>query len=326
MTGDTGPLEYPEGYFQVANPMQYSMLQQPMDNPVFPTPDMSGFPPNISIAPPSRGGTLLDTKPIRPRYNPNVVQGTLPKIGGSTVASNGKKGSNANDIDDNAPTEKKPAASPEPTPMPDPVAAAVEINKKPLVDFGDSVATKWAAKEVDLNQPFSIVLNAFLDKDGKLDPKKSKFDPTKQTGDPKIGEVAKSALAALAESGYLTYLHSLAVDQMTVTVAQDDKQITVSISSAQKTPERAKTISSGINGYISIGKITAKNPSDERTLLDGASVTADGKNFVLNFALPKPVAQEMITRKLKEAQAKKADQPQPSSQSLPKSGDDLAVK
>lgn len=79
-----------------------------------------------------------------------------------------------------------------------------------------------------------------------------------------------------------------------------------------------------MNTYLMIGKATAKNPSDERTLLDGAKVTAEGKNFVLNFAIPKDVAQEMINRKLKEAQAKKQQMQQPnSSDSVNKPGQNL---
>jgi hypothetical protein len=147
-------------------------------------------------------------------------------------------------------------------------------------------------------------------KDGKLDKDKSKFDPSKQKGDPKMIEVGRNALLALADSGYLSYLSALGVDKVSAVLVQDDTQITVVLTSNQKTPERAKTIASGINGAIVIGKGTVQNPSDERTLLDGAKVSVDGNNFVLNFAIPKPIAQEMITRKLKEAQAKKA-QPQP---------------
>jgi hypothetical protein len=59
------------------------------------------------------------------------------------------------------------------------------------------------------------------------------------------------------------------------------------------------------------GKLTAKNPSDERVLLDGASTTAQANTTVLNFALPKAVAQEMIDRKLRETQANKTKPAQP---------------
>lgn len=72
--------------------------------------------------------------------------------------------------------------------------------------------------------------------------------------------------------------------------------------------------------------MAAKDPSDELTLLNGATVTADGSNFVLNFAVPKPIAQEMINRKLKEAQAKKAQQVQPNGNASVKPQENTAKK
>jgi hypothetical protein len=138
--------------------------------------------------------------------------------------------------------------------------------------------------------------------------------------------VAKEALEAVGQSGFLTYLRTLGVDKVNIYIIQDENQVSAVITSSQKTPERAKTISSGLNNYISIGKMAAKDPSDELTLLRGASATQDGSNFVLNFAVPKPIAQEMINRKLKEAQAKKAQQPQPNGNAVAKPNENTAKK
>jgi hypothetical protein len=121
------------------------------------------------------------------------------------------------------------------------------------------------------------------------------------------------AIEAVGDSGFLTYLRSLDVEKMTLTLVQNNEQIIARIVAEQKTVERARLVQSGLNGYIMFGKGAVKNPSDEKTLLDGAQVVAEGKNFVLNFALPKPVAQEMINRRLTEAQAKKPQEKQPSS-------------
>jgi len=139
-------------------------------------------------------------------------------------------------------------------------------------------------------------------------------------------DVAKEALEAVGQSGFLTYLRSLGVEKINIYIVQDDKQISAVITSSQKTPEKARSMASGLNTYISIGKMAAKDPSDELTLLNGATVTPDGSNFVLNFAVPKPVAQEMIDRKLKEAQAKKAGQMQPSGNAIGKTNENTAKK
>ncbi len=334
VTGVTPPLSYPEGYFQVANPEQFAMAQDPMMalNNGMPDIDLNTIP----------GGSpqtdLFNTPQVLPQENPNAITGDLPSFNSTPSYTPPRPKTprktprtNLPDIDDNDVAEAKPSPSPsvEPTPAATPSEddlRNVPINKKPLVDFADDVAIKWETKEVDLNQPFTVVLNGVLAADGSLDLKKSKFDVAKQTGDQKMIDVGKAALEALGKSGYLTYLKNLNVEKFTATLVQNDEQITVLISSAQKTPEAAKTVASGLGLAISLGKQITEDPSDERTLLNGAKVSAEGKNFLLNFAIPKPIAQEMITRKLKEASAKKAAQPKPNGMNPVKAGDDSNAK
>lgn len=325
------PLSYPEGYFALANPDEYARLNNPFGDPLPTSPNELA--PGIPYTTPYIGGkSLIDTPQKLPKKNPNVVDPSdlpdfptnnsdNPTLPGYKPGKNnsGKKPPLAgNDTVATANPKPTPSPTPAPTPMSSEAVNSVEINKKPLTDFADGVSTKWEAKEIDLNQPFTVVLNGVITPDGKLDRDKSKFDVSKQKGDQKMIDIAKGALEALGDSGYLTYLKSLDVDKVTATISQDDTQITVVISSAQKTVERAKQISSGMNLIIDIGKGRVQDPSDEMTLLNGAKVTAEGKNFVLNFAIPKPIAQEMITRKLKEASAKKAEQSKPNGNSMTK--------
>ena len=330
VSGETPPLSYPEGYFQIANPEEFALQQQMALDPAFNS-GFNDYSPNVTTIPPTSGNSLLNTQPVMPTPNPSVVQGDLPTFGGSTPPPRrrGKRPVATNSIpdeDDTADAEAEPKPTATPQPLTSDSVTAVEINKKPLTDFADQVVAKWDAKEVDLDKPFTIVLNGVLTADGKLDREKSKFDVSKQAGDPKMIDVAKAAMEAVGDSGFLTYLRNLDVDKVTVTLVQDEEKITAVVSSLQKTEEKAKTVASGLSFAIMVGKSTVKNPSDERTLLDGAKVTAEGKSFVLNFNLPKPIAQEMITRKLKEAQAKKTQQGQPSGDLDKKSEDRTAKK
>ena len=333
--GDNAPLSYPAGYFQLANPEQVNAAQNMTD-------PMAGFPPS-TYAPgaipgipytPTPQNDLLNTKPNFPKYNPKAVKGAEPSSpfevddANPTTAKVNPKGnkaanSNAN-VDESAKANAN--AQPEPTPLSSDAVTALEVNKKPLTDLAEVIATKWAANQIDLSQQFTVAMNGTLTNDGKLDPKKSRFDVSKEKGDQKMIDVAKEALEAVGQSGFLNYLRSLGVEKISIVIVQDDQQISAIITSSQKTPELARKVSSGANGYISIGKIAAKDPSDELTLLNGATVTADGNNFVLNFAVPKPIAQEMINRKLKEAQAKKAQQAQPNGNASVKSQENTAKK
>jgi hypothetical protein len=60
---------------------------------------------------------------------------------------------------------------------------------------------------------------------------------------------------------------------------------------------------------------------DEQAFLKKASVTYEGKSFVLNFKIPKSEANGLIMRKLTESNDK---EPKPEGNALPKSNDNSA--
>src|SRR6478672_993439 len=296
VTGDTPPLSYPEGYFAIANPDEFAALQAAATDPNAVSGDTTGLPPGLAITSPSDGNALFNTPAKVPKPNPHAVVGDLPSGFGSggTVATNtGKKGKGKKGDDDVTPAE-----SPSPTPPQDittDAVDAVQINKLPLTEFADQVNQRLQDKKVDLTKNFSTTLYAVIKKDGTLDTTKSKFDVKRRVGDPAMIDTAEAAMQALGQTGLLQYLVRLGIDSATVMLTQDDDKITAVIASQAKTPEHAQQLASGMNGLLTIGKVTAKNPSDERTLLDGATSTTDGKNtFMLNFAIPKPMAQDMI--------------------------------
>jgi len=343
VSGQTPPLVYPEGYFALANPEEYAMRQQQQQ---MMNGDLSGFsmPPtgSISTNPTLQNNDLMNVTPTLPLQNDNPISGSLPisPLGSNpTIKSPTFQGrrfprpkqikppkiknqspnvlpdfgketakKEKEDAEKEAEKEAKIKAEKEDAKQPDisslPVAEDI-INKKPLQDFGDDVLDKVTAKKVDLSKPFLIEMQGAITKDGKFDQKKSKY--VKTDGDQEMVNVAKSAIEAIGDSGLLTYLQKLGVENINFTLVQDDKQIYAIISSDQKSESKAKTISSGLNTAISLGKATVKE-EDTLALLNAAKVETQGKNFVLNFNLEKPLAQELIKRQLIKAQAKREKQ------------------
>lgn len=341
VSGETPPLNYPEGYFALANPEEFAMKQMMMENPagfVMPPTGSVPFPMNL---PSSSGTDLMNVTPNLPAPNNNAVIGELPTspFGSNPIGKNPTLPRNRKfprvrlprppklndqsprklpDLDDetakNEEEEKKDEKEPE-AKQPDitslPIAEEI-INKKPLQDFGDVVLDKVAAKKVDLSKPFSISMYGTITKDGKFDKTKSGY--TKRDGDQEMIEVAKDAIEAIGDSGILTYLQQLGVETVNFELVQDDKQFYAVITSDQKSDSKAKSVSSGLNFAINIGKKTVKE-ADTLALLNAAKVESKGKNFVLNFKLDKPIAQDLIKRQLDKAQAKRQQQqsPQPAS-------------
>ncbi|MBS1795031.1 MAG: hypothetical protein JSS81_14315 [Acidobacteria bacterium] len=343
-------LYYPEGYFALSNPelmqpqnIDPTMMPSGFDNAQVipgitppaansPNPALGGGVTNVP------GGGLLNKPQKLPKVNKNPVNGKLP-------SPNDILG----DVDDNAtknpigpkktrPDKNKPntdltavngngqnttpqaTPSPSPTPNPDDVATedqyGVYRNKKPLKDYAQKALVE--VKKVKLDAPFSVTITADLDtgKDGKtivLKNAKPVKNPNQPAGDKKMEKLVQDAILAVGDSGWLGYLKTVAkVNKVTFTLTQDDNFVTARIVGDQQDENIAKTNASGLGGIISIAK--GATDGDEKVLLEGATTTAEGKTLVLNVAIPKPVAQEMITRKLKEAEEKAAQKPSSTAQ------------
>ncbi len=330
-TGETPPLTYPEGYFALANPEEFAMMQNTdfaMNN------STSGFPPNMPNPTFQNSPDLMNMPQVVPTPNNDAIKGTIPDSpidfgnnpvpapsGKSTKAPKRPKMRNTSPtklpdiggdtIADNVNKEADKEAKKEPQKIQPPVSseavAEFKPNKKPLEDFAEEILAKRAdkKKKLDLTKSFKVKMSGVLTEDGKLDPKKSAYVKLKddEQGDQEMVDVAKDAIEAINNSGLFYYLKTLGVDKVDFTLIQDDKQIYAVISSIQKDENKAKTISSGLNNLLSIAKITVKE-DELKTLLNSAKVEPQGKNFILNFNIDKPTAQQMIEKKLQEAEMK----------------------
>lgn len=302
------PLKYPEGYFALSNPeLMNPTVAPPMDLSSVPvTPAPTEFNPATAPA------TLPTPNDTAVTGLPNSPFGDAPAPPVNPVASRTRKNKPAPASNQNNPADQTAEVKPEDI-VKDPVTGT-DINKRPLKDFADAVKTRVDSQQVDLTKPFKVIAEAVLLENGRLDvsedrkTKQPKSRITFSEGDPEMIEIAKQAIAAVGDSGWLIYLRTQGIDKITYQVLQDNDQIQVLITSDQPTPERANTITSGLKGAIEAALLLDQNNikklgDDEKTLLRGAMPMANGKQFILNFSLPKPVAQEMITRRLRDMTA-----------------------
>ena len=187
---------------------------------------------------------------------------------------------------------------------------SVRVNKRPLRDLAQSVNSELDQGRVSLIRNFSVTLDVVIKNDGTFDTSRSKFDLKKQFGEPQILNVAKLAIGACGQTGFFGYLKNLGIDTATITLTQDDAQVKARLTGAVPTADRAKMLASSFDSLISMGKMTALNPSDERTLLSAVTATTDGKTVVLNLTLPKQTVQTMITKALQREKAHQRPGPQ----------------
>lgn len=172
-----------------------------------------------------------------------------------------------------------------------------EINKKVLKDFAAYANDLKNQGKLDFEKPFEIEIIATLDEKGKL--KDPKF--TKKSGDENLVELFGKLVAALNDSGFLTYLQPISKDNpgatVKITVKQGEKEVLASVTSEASSTERAESLAKALNNLLFFGA-TSRAGHDEEVLMKNTNATPDGKRVVVNFSMPRQSVVDMIKKNL----------------------------
>jgi hypothetical protein len=321
-------LEYPEGYFykdqEVLPPSSFENLTSSNSgDPLAPAPSQKSPEDMIAVVPtpnPKNEKQSIPDSPFDFGGKKDFVYKNPQKT--NPPRSQGKnEGITSNKSPNKLPGEDKVAVKPTPKPTPSATATPTadelksakdgfKLNKAPLQTFADGVIAKIDSKvpqeKVDLKKNFKVVLDGTLTEEGTFDPKKTSFSTEQLQGDPQMVKVAEDAIKALGDSMLFSYLKTLGVDKINITLVQDDKNISAVIKSNLPSPEKARTISSGFNGLIVLANINTKDDAEVQSLLKNVKFKPDGKSFVINFEMAKDEAHQLIDKKLEEARQKKS--------------------
>jgi hypothetical protein len=172
-----------------------------------------------------------------------------------------------------------------------------EINKKALKDFAIYANDLKNKGQLDLNKPFEIVIEAELDKDGKLrDPK---F--TKKEGDQNLVDLFGRMIAALNDSGFLVYLKPIDKDnpgtRVVFTIKQGETEVLASVESEASSDDSARVLAKGFNAALMIGA-ESRAGKDEEILLRNTSAAHNGKKIIFNFTMPRQAVVDLIKKQL----------------------------
>jgi hypothetical protein len=334
-TGVPAQLEYPEGYFQVANPEQFAQQQAMLVNPYSADSFNSGSLPPI-LPPVQSGSSLIDTPAIAPKNNPKARPKDLPSspFDLSDVNGDASADANANKGKTNVDSNKKPnenqtanTNTQKPEPPKSQSLDAIEINKRPIADLGNSVNDLVAKNELDLQTPFIGSAKGKLNKEGRIDPKSLKLQI--ESPDADMQKIVQDGILAIDAAGYLKYLSAISGRDFDLLLKQDEANISATVQSEMESETRAKTIKSSLDLALSIAKAKKQgadadqDDKDDLTLLQGAKIEAVGKRVVITFIVPKEVAHPMIQRKLAE---QAAELKKPSGNAMTPRVGDTAVK
>lgn len=172
-----------------------------------------------------------------------------------------------------------------------------EINKKALKDFAIYASDLKNKGQLDLNKPFEIVIEAELDKDGKL--KDPKF--TKKEGDQNLVDLFGRMIAALNDSGFLVYLKPIDKDnpgtKVVFTIKQGETEVLASVESEASSEDSARVLAKGFNAALIIGA-ESRAGKDEEILLKNTSASPNGKKIIFNFTMPRQAVVDLIKKQL----------------------------
>lgn len=172
-----------------------------------------------------------------------------------------------------------------------------EINKKALKDFAIYANDLKNKGQLDLNKPFEVVIEAELDKDGKL--KDPKF--TKKEGDQNLVDLFGRMIAALNDSGFLVYLKPIDKDnpgtKVVFTIKQGETEVLASVESETSSDDSARVLAKGFNAALIIGA-ESRAGKDEEILLRNTNASPNGKKIIFNFTMPRQAVVDLIKKQL----------------------------
>ena len=272
---------YPDGYFALENQIAGAVPGQVFDP----------FAPKII----SQAGS---TKDVDPEASPSPS----PQASASPAASPAASASPGTAIAQASPSPLTPEEAQkalEKTAEQNNLALPDEnqINKKVLKDFAAYANELKKQGKLDIEKPFEIVIEAELDEKGKL--KNPRF--TKKSGDENLVDLFGKMVAALNDSGFLTYLQPISKDNpnatVKITVKQGESEVLASVESEASSPERAASLSKALNNLLYFGA-GSRAGKDEEVLMKNTTATPDGKKVVVNFSMPRQSVVDMIKRQM----------------------------
>ena len=274
---------YPDGYFATEGQFANETSGQRAAHDPF-------APKIISMAGSERD---VDPEPS-PSPSPEASPSPAASPDASVIAESDPANANRAQLTpEEAQKELERAAAQSDVPLPD----ENEINKRVLKDFAAYANNLKEKGKLDLSKPFEVVIEAELDEKGKL--KNPHF--SKKQGDENLVDLFGRMVAALNDSGFLTYLQPISKDnpgaKVKITIKQGEKEVLASVESEASSPERAESLAKALNILLHYGA-GSRAGKDEEVLMKNTNASPDGKKVVVHFSMPRQSVVDMIKKQL----------------------------
>ncbi|MBA2338752.1 MAG: hypothetical protein H0V88_00005 [Pyrinomonadaceae bacterium] len=165
-----------------------------------------------------------------------------------------------------------------------------KINARPFKDLLARAKEMRERGEIDLNQTIEITIEADRNPDGTL-----RAETTSYRGNPNMKSLAMDFVAALSDSGALSFLEG--VKHMRMTIRLDQQSLNARITSNMDSAEQATELARGY-GIMLVGARFARRGKDEGEIWNNTSVSSNAKQLILQFNMTREAAGRLIAKQL----------------------------
>jgi hypothetical protein len=183
------------------------------------------------------------------------------------------------------------------------------INTKPFEDIAFKGKELFDQGKLNLDSVIDVAATAALNEDGTLKPETVSFD-WKTASDQQTADLARQLVTAMSQSKVLVVLRG--AKDVRISLKLDQQTVRIEVLSDLPTEDEAMKTALGCSALVAIGR-NAKKGTNEGTLYENLKFDSAGKQFAMNFEMPKDAAGKMIAEML----AKKAGKPSAAAAATP---------
>ncbi|MDQ3805588.1 MAG: hypothetical protein M3416_17380, partial [Acidobacteriota bacterium] len=179
-----------------------------------------------------------------------------------------------------------------------------KINTKPFEDIAQKGKAMFDQGKLNLSGTVGVTATAERNEDGTLNRDTVRLE-WEQANDETMALLAQEFITALSESKVLALLKG--AKQVRMRLRLDQQKLSVQITGEIDTDARASQMATGYGLLLAVAR-KSREGTDEGELYKNLKVSADGKQFVMDFEMPREAAGKMIAamlaKKAAEAQGK----------------------
>jgi len=183
------------------------------------------------------------------------------------------------------------------------------INTKPFEDIAVKGKELFDQGKLNLDSVIDVTATAELNEDGTLKPETVKLDWA-TASDQNTADLAQQLITAMSQSKVLVVLKG--AKDVRISLKLDQQTVKIGVVSDLPTEDEAMKTALGCSALVAIGR-SAKKGTNEGVLYENLKFDNQGKQFAMNFEMPKDAAGKMITEML----AKKAGKPNATAAATP---------